>query len=51
MEIGIACATFGLVLGGVAGGPIANFLIQRHNLASDNKEKLSVGFSHEEQER
>ena len=34
MEIGIACATFGLVLGGVLGGPIAQFLIQRYHLTS-----------------
>jgi len=27
MEIGVACATFGLVLGGLIGGPIAKFLI------------------------
>jgi ESS family glutamate:Na+ symporter len=27
VEIGIACATFGLVLGGIVGGPIANYLI------------------------
>jgi ESS family glutamate:Na+ symporter len=32
MEIGIACATFGLVLGGVVGGPIAKYLINKNNL-------------------
>ena len=32
-EIGIACATFGLVLGGVVGGPLANYLIKKHRLA------------------
>ncbi len=32
MEIGIACATFGLVLASLAGGPIARFLIRRHRL-------------------
>ena len=31
-EIGIACATFGLVLASLMGGPVAKFLIQRHNL-------------------
>jgi ESS family glutamate:Na+ symporter len=30
--IGIAFATFGLIAGGVTGGPIARHLIQRHNL-------------------
>ncbi len=43
MEIGIACATFGLVLGGLLGGPIASYLIKRHNLSSSCQEQLSVG--------
>ena len=52
MEIGIACATFGLVLGGVAGGPIANYLIKKHNLKSSHKdEPLSVGISNPEEEK
>lgn len=50
MEIGIACATFGLVLGGIAGGPIANYLIKRHDLKSAVDEPISVGFSHQKQE-
>ena len=29
----MASATFGLVIGGLIGGPVANFLIQRHRLA------------------
>lgn len=32
MEIAMACATFGLVLGGLIGGPIAQRLITRHKL-------------------
>jgi ESS family glutamate:Na+ symporter len=32
MEIGIACATFGLILASLMGGPIAKFLIVRHKL-------------------
>jgi len=32
MEIGIACATFGLILASLMGGPIAHFLIGRHAL-------------------
>ncbi|NRB77033.1 MAG: sodium/glutamate symporter [Verrucomicrobiales bacterium] len=35
-EIGIACATFGLILGGVIGGPIGNFLITRNKLKSEH---------------
>ena len=33
MEIGIASATFGLILASLMGGPIAKFLISRHRLA------------------
>ncbi|WP_162937276.1 sodium/glutamate symporter [Indioceanicola profundi] len=33
MEIAMACATFGLVLGGLLGGPLAQKLITRHRLA------------------
>ncbi|UEM19260.1 sodium/glutamate symporter [Skermanella mucosa] len=32
MEVAMACATFGLVLGGLIGGPIAQRLISRNNL-------------------
>ncbi|HSK39225.1 MAG TPA: sodium/glutamate symporter, partial [Arenibaculum sp.] len=34
MEIAMACATFGLVLGGLLGGPLAQRLITRHRLAA-----------------
>ena len=43
VEIGIACATFGLVLGGLIGGPIAQFLIQRHKLEATSTEHITVG--------
>ena len=33
VEIGIAAATFGLILASASGGPIARFLIRRHRLA------------------
>ncbi len=36
-EIGIACATFGLIFGGIIGGPIAKFLIKKHRLQADNQ--------------
>ncbi|WP_116148106.1 MULTISPECIES: sodium/glutamate symporter [unclassified Paraburkholderia] len=32
-EIAIACATFGLILGGLIGGPVARFLISRYSLS------------------
>jgi ESS family glutamate:Na+ symporter len=35
MEIGIACATFGLILASLMGGPIARFLIIRNKLAPE----------------
>lgn len=47
MEIGIACATFGLVLGGVAGGPVAHWLIQRHQLRLTSDEPITVGFRYD----
>jgi len=43
VEIGIACATFGLVLGGLIGGPIAQYLIQRHKLEATSTEHITVG--------
>lgn len=32
LEIAVACATFGLILGGLIGGPVARYLIKTHNL-------------------
>ncbi len=43
MEIGIACATFGLILASLMGGPIAKFLINRHGLSPEKVETLDVG--------
>jgi len=45
MEIGIACATFGLILASLMGGPIAKILINRHNLAPETQEPQDVGLS------
>jgi ESS family glutamate:Na+ symporter len=33
MELAMACATFGLIIGGLLGGPIAGRLIRKHGLA------------------
>ncbi len=41
-EIGIACATFGLVLASMMGGPVAKFLIHRHRLTVDADETTTV---------
>ena len=48
VEIGIACATFGLVLGGISGGPIFNYLAKKHNLQANKTEPLIVGHLHKE---
>ncbi|WP_408261468.1 sodium/glutamate symporter [Paraburkholderia xenovorans] len=45
-EIAIACATFGLILGGLIGGPVARFLITRYQLAPNPETEgaASTGF-------
>ena len=45
MEIGIACATFGLILASLMGGPMAKFLINRHKLEPEKVEAPDVGVS------
>ena len=50
MEIGLACATFGLIFGGIIGGPIARFLIWRHKLTPEETGDLTVGFRYKEHE-
>ena len=47
MEIGIACATFGLILASLMGGPIAKFLITRHKLTPNKVETQETGVSGE----
>ncbi|WP_394129138.1 sodium/glutamate symporter [Shewanella maritima] len=42
MEIGIACATFGLILASIMGGPIAKFLINRHQLKPSPESQLEA---------
>lgn len=50
LEIGIASATFGLVLGGVVGGPIAKWLIVKHRLSADDQDKnLTISIKHQQQ--
>lgn len=49
MEIGIASATLGLILASLMGGPIAKFLIRRHDLKPEKAEPLDVGLSEEDQ--
>jgi ESS family glutamate:Na+ symporter len=47
-EIGIASATFGLILASLMGGPLAKFLIQRHRLSGGSDEPLDIGTPTEE---
>ena len=41
-EVGIAFATFGLIAGGLLGGPIARHLINRNRLGADGGEKAAA---------
>ena len=50
MEIGLACATFGLIFGGIIGGPIAHFLIWKNKLTPESEGDLTVGFRYKEHE-
>jgi ESS family glutamate:Na+ symporter len=45
MEIGLAAATFGLILASLMGGPIAKFLIGRHDLKPAEAAPQDVGMS------
>ncbi len=54
MEIGIASATFGLILASLMGGPIAKFLIKRHRLAPAQQaldEIQDIGLSERQDQR
>lgn len=48
IEIGVACATFGLVLGGITGGPVFSYLTKKHQLKSNKVEPPSIGFVQKE---
>ncbi|MGI9491455.1 MAG: sodium/glutamate symporter [Geminicoccaceae bacterium] len=47
LEVGVASATLGLVLASLLGGPIAKFLLARHDIAGSAPDDLTVGISHE----
>jgi ESS family glutamate:Na+ symporter len=49
MELAMACATFGLIIGGLLGGPIAGRLIRRHALEPAHAEELDEGAGVEEE--
>ena len=46
-EIGIACATLGLVISSLMGGPIARYLITRHHLEPKVIVQPDVGVTHD----
>ena len=43
VEIGVVCATMGLVLASVAGGPVARLLIQRDRIVASPEQLFDVG--------
>jgi ESS family glutamate:Na+ symporter len=43
MEIGMATATLGLILGGLLGGPVAEHLIRRNRLETSDDPRVHVG--------
>jgi ESS family glutamate:Na+ symporter len=47
VEIGIVCATMGLVMASLAGGPVARYLIQRNRLEAQPEPSYDVGVSAE----
>ena len=48
--LALACATFGLIFGGLVGGPIAHFLVWKHKLTPAEEGDLTVGFRYKEHE-
>ncbi len=48
MELAMACATFGLILGGLIGGPVAGRLIRLHGLESAASHDYQAGEEEEE---
>ncbi len=45
VEIGVACATSGLILASLMGGPLARFLITKHGLSPEREEPENGGLS------
>lgn len=46
VEIGVACATIGLVVGGFVGGPVSAYLIGKNKLEPDGDHSFHVEVSH-----
>ena len=50
LEIGVLCATAGLVMASLSGGPLARFLVERYQLESPKDEAPDVGVTYGEPE-
>ena len=48
LEIGIACATLGLIIASLIGGPIAKFLLSKYKLSGQTGEQPMVGIAYKE---
>ncbi|WP_164110261.1 MULTISPECIES: sodium/glutamate symporter [Sphingobacterium] len=42
MELALACATYGLVMGGIIGGPVAKFLLRKSNIFPSAQIKSNI---------
>ena len=49
LELGVAANTVGLISACVIGGPIARYLITRHNIAPSGDAQLDIGVEHDKQ--
>lgn len=50
LEIGVACATIGLIIASLIGGPIAHFLIGKYKLKSEAHESPIMGIPFDKEE-
>jgi ESS family glutamate:Na+ symporter len=48
-EIGVACATIGLIMGGLTGGPIAQYLVRKRKLQPEAGDTHHIHVSHGEE--
>jgi ESS family glutamate:Na+ symporter len=48
MEIGMITATFGLIFGGLLGGPVTGHLIKKHGLKPESDSEITIGAKHGE---
>lgn len=54
LEVAMACATFGLIAGGIIGGPVAHYLVKKYKLKLPNEhsqDEVEIAFEKPEKER